>query len=177
MFERFTDNATIVLLLTQCAAKLFCQTESGPEHILLGLIAERYGGLAGSVLRTAGLTIQGVRSEMEDLFEECICDQSESFAISSDCFFNKVPVPLEKLYQNLAEIEIPFSGLTKKALQLAWDEAAKMDANHIDTEHLLLGLLSLDEGRHLNILRQFNIDIEVLTRAIRLKIEGLPGGL
>jgi ATP-dependent Clp protease ATP-binding subunit ClpC len=51
--------------------------------------------------------------------------------------------PREKLSTS---IEIPFSEETKKALQFAEEEAERLMHPHIGTEHLLLGLLRLEDS-------------------------------
>jgi ATP-dependent Clp protease ATP-binding subunit ClpA len=41
---------------------------------------------------------------------------------------------------------IPFDAHAKKALELTFREALRMNHNHVGTEHILLGLLELEDG-------------------------------
>ena len=58
MFERFTDRSRRVLVLAQEEARLLAHPYIGPEHILLGLVAEG-GGVAARALASAGVESGG----------------------------------------------------------------------------------------------------------------------
>lgn len=65
MFERFTDRARRVLMLAQEEARLLNHSFIGTEHILLGLVHEG-DGLAAKALERRGMTLEAVRSEVEE---------------------------------------------------------------------------------------------------------------
>ena len=64
MSEIFTPKAKSAMVLAAREAILFKHQAVGTEHLLLGLILEQEG-IAGNVLRGAGLTAEIVRSEIE----------------------------------------------------------------------------------------------------------------
>jgi hypothetical protein len=74
--------------------------------------------------------------------------------------------------------QIPFTSRAKKVLELALREALSLRNNYIGTEHLLLGLVRLNEGQASRILLDFGADShEVRNRVVvamrqQDKIEG-----
>nr|MBA3621272.1 Clp protease [Euzebyales bacterium] len=70
MFERFTDRARATVVLAQTQARDLRAAHIGTEHLLLGLLAEE-DGVAASVLRSAGLTIEQVREEIPRVVGAC----------------------------------------------------------------------------------------------------------
>lgn len=53
-----------------------------------------------------------------------------------------------------------FTNRAKQVIKLAKKEAQRLNHNHLGTEHILLGLLKLGQGIAVNILRNFNVDLE-----------------
>jgi len=66
MFERFTNHARHVVVLSQEEARRLHHNYIGTEHILLGLLGER-SGIAFRVLDGLGMTLDGVRQEVTDV--------------------------------------------------------------------------------------------------------------
>ena len=66
MFERFTDRARRVVVLAQEEARLLNHNYIGTEHILLGLIHEGEG-VAAKALESLGISLEGVRGQVEEL--------------------------------------------------------------------------------------------------------------
>ncbi|MCL1887466.1 MAG: ATP-dependent Clp protease ATP-binding subunit [Kiritimatiellaeota bacterium] len=64
-----------------------------------------------------------------------------------------------------------FSENARKAIQLAGQEAERLNHGYVGTEHLLLGLLALDEGIAGGVLRE----IGTAPDAVRRAVEGLMG--
>ena len=64
-----------------------------------------------------------------------------------------------------------FTSRARRAVLMAHDEAARMGAPLISTEHLLLGLLRLGEGAALDVLERLNIDIERLRTDLRRQMD------
>ena len=60
MFERFTERARQVVVLSQEEARALRHNYIGTEHILLGLLGEQEG-LAARVLESFDLTVERVR--------------------------------------------------------------------------------------------------------------------
>ncbi len=64
-----------------------------------------------------------------------------------------------------------FTSRARRAVLMAHDEAARMGAPLISTEHLLLGLLRLGEGAALDVLERLNIDVERLRTDLRRQMD------
>lgn len=64
-----------------------------------------------------------------------------------------------------------FTNRAKQVIKLAKKEAQKMNHNYLGTEHILLGLLKLNQGIAVNVLKNFNITYDN-TRAEIEKIIG-----
>ena len=62
MFERFTDRARRVVVVSQEEARGLNHNYIGTEHILLGLLEP--GGVAAQALTRFGMTLTGTREEV-----------------------------------------------------------------------------------------------------------------
>ncbi|ONI84744.1 hypothetical protein ALI22I_30005 [Saccharothrix sp. ALI-22-I] len=137
MLERFTEGARRVSVLALQEARRFNHTAIGTEHLLLGLIGE--GGAASSVLVSFGLSLHGCRANVREV---------------AGC--GSVPVPGH----------LPFTPGAKRALALAVREALALEHRHVGTEHLLLGVLALDDGVALDLLARCGLEaVDVRDRA------------
>ncbi|MFC7707036.1 Clp protease N-terminal domain-containing protein [Micromonospora lupini] len=117
-FGRFTPRARNVVMASQEEARAARNAEIGPEHLVLGLLAEP-DGLAARVMAGRGATPEAVR---------------EAVGAALPPGVDEVP--------DL----IPYNAPGKKALELTFREALRLGHNYIGTEHLLLALLELEDG-------------------------------
>lgn len=118
MFERFTDRARSVLTLAQQEARSMHHAFIGTEHILLGLLREGEG-VGGEALSHLGVSYGPARQKIEEIIGPVGSMPSES---------------------------PPFTPRAKKALELAFREALKLEHSHIGTEHILLGVVREGDG-------------------------------
>src|SRR5487761_756176 len=118
MFERFTNRARHVVVLSQEEARLLSHNYIGTEHILLGLLGEPES-IAGQVLTSFGITRDDVRVEVEELIG---------------------------MGKSQPSGHIPFTPRAKKVLELSLREALSIKHNYIGTEHILLGVIREGEG-------------------------------
>ncbi|MFC1961015.1 ATP-dependent Clp protease ATP-binding subunit [Chloroflexota bacterium] len=146
--ERFTQRARRVLSLAQDEAERMQHSYIGTEHLLLGLIREE-GGVAGRVLRDLGLEPRRV----EDLVERMTRASK------------RVPGNDERL---------DLSPGTKKVLELAVDEARRLEHHYIGTEHLLLGLVRQPEGVAIDVLKRLGVSPEEVKRHTRRVLQDSP---
>ena len=130
MFERFTDSARRVVVLAQEEARLQNHNYIGTEHLLLGLIHEDKG-IAANALAALDISLEAVRSQVEQIIGHGTDPQSG---------------------------HIPFTPRAKKALELSLREAQQLSANHIGTEHILLGLIREGEGVATQVLVKLGAD-------------------
>lgn len=134
MFERYTERARKVIILAQDEAVRLKHNHIGTEHLLLGLLREREG-LAAKILDSFDITLELVRSELENMV-----DRTE--------------------YQGSKEVA--FTPRAKRVLELALDETRRMGHNYVGTEHILLGILREGEGVGAQILRRLGLDLEMV---------------
>jgi ATP-dependent Clp protease ATP-binding subunit ClpC len=119
MFEKFTEKAKRILFLARYEASQQGSKQINGEHILLGLLKE--GEEATRELFTrANVSMDLLQAELE---------RRSSFR--------------EKLSTS---VEIPFSAETNKILQFAEEESERLMHPNIGTEHILLGLLRLEDS-------------------------------
>src|SRR5579863_6016344 len=105
MFERFTDRARRVVVLSQEEARRLKQHYIGTEHILLGLLGEA-DGVAARALAGLGMSLESAREELAEL----------------------VPPGSVQLTSH-----IPFTPRAKKTLEWSLREALELNHNYIGT--------------------------------------------
>ena len=142
VFEGYTDRARRVLVLAQEEARLFPHDFIGTEHLLLGLLHEGEG-VAAKALEQIGITLEGVRETIEETIGHSATAPSGS---------------------------LPFTPRSKKALELARQEADTLGHNFIGTEHILLGLVGEEEG----VATQTSL--EPILAQVRQQVFGLLSG-
>ena len=124
----FTARAWSVLTAAQREAKNAGNTEIGPVHLAVGLLAEPKS-VAIAVLAQLGITPDMITAATRSYF------------------------PLAS--EEVPEL-IPTSQDGRKALDLAHREALRMGHNYVGTEHILLGLIEFEAGN--GPLAALNID-------------------
>ena len=148
-FEKFSERARRVLSLAQEEAQRFNHNYIGTEHILLGLVRETEG-VAARVLSGLGVDLSKVRSAVE-------------FIIGRG--------------EKPAQGEIGLTPRAKKVVELAVDEARRMNHTYIGTEHLLIGLLREGEGVAAGVLESLGVTLEkVRTETHRILSNSSTGG-
>jgi ATP-dependent Clp protease ATP-binding subunit ClpA len=147
MFERFTNKARHVVVLSQEEARLLNHNYIGTEHILLGLLGEPES-IGGQVLASFGLTRDGVREEV-----------------------------VEKIGRGKSTPSghIPFTPRAKKTLELSLREALSIKHNYIGTEHIVLGLIREGEGVAAQILRDHADLLEIRAAVLNAVSAADPG--
>ena len=137
-FDKFTERARKVLSLAQEEAQRFNHPYIGTEHLLLGLVREGEG-VAARVLTNMGVQLPKVRSAVE-----FIIGRGEGAVIG----------------------EIGLTPRAKKVIELAVDEARRLDHRYIGTEHLLLGLVREGEGIAAGVLESLGVNLEKVRQQV-----------
>lgn len=152
-FDRFTKRARHVLTLAQEEAQNFQHNYIGTEHLLLGLVREREG-IAAQVLHNLGIEVNQVRSAVV-----AIIGRGDRIVVG----------------------EVGFTPRAKKVIELAVDEARRLNHRFIGTEHLLLGLIREGEGIGAGVLESLGVrlgqartEVEVLLAQRQHKQEEAP---
>jgi ATP-dependent Clp protease ATP-binding subunit ClpC len=68
-----------------------------------------------------------------------------------------------------------FTELARKAIEYARDEAARLRHDYIGTEHLLLGLIRLGEGRAVEIINNLGLELQDLKASIEEVVQPAGG--
>jgi len=131
-FDKFTERARKVLTLAQEEAQRFNHNYIGTEHLLLGLVREG-DGVAAKVLANMGVELNKVRSAVE-----FIIGRGDRVVMG----------------------EIGLTPRAKKVIELAVDEARRLNHHYIGTEHLLLGLVREGEGIAAGVLESLGVSLD-----------------
>jgi ATP-dependent Clp protease ATP-binding subunit ClpC len=120
------------LTRAQEEAQRFGHNYIDTEHVLLGLIAEDEG-VASRVLANLGVAPNKIRAAVE-----FVVGRGERSSIG----------------------EVGLTPRAKRVIELAVDEARRLNHTYIGTEHLLLGLLREREGAAVGVLESFGVSLE-----------------
>ena len=131
MFEKFTEGAIKVIMLSQEEARRMGHNFVGTEQLLLGVIGQRQG-LGGKALSSVGITLKKARKEVEDYI-----GRGTGF-ISS---------------------EIPFTPRAKRVLEMAVQEGKDIGQNYVGTEHILLALIAEEDGIAIRTIQKLDVDV------------------
>lgn len=144
-FDRFTERARHVLWLAQEEAHRFRHNYMGTEHLLLGLIREG-DGVAARVLRRMGVDLDEVRRNVE-----AIIGRGKRIAVG----------------------EVGLTPRAKKVIELAVEEARRLNHHYVGTEHLLLGLIREGEGIGARVLESSGIKLSRARQEIEAELDRL----
>jgi ATP-dependent Clp protease ATP-binding subunit ClpA len=165
IFGRFTEQAQRVLDLAQEEAERCGHRYLGPEHVLLGLLAEGQSGAAW-VLRVRGVDLAAVRAALASLGEREVvpgprpsdAELLQSLGIDLDDVRRDTEqtfgvqavgeatwrVTRRRWWRGAKVVWTPLCGppfVAKRALQLASEQAHALGHREVWPEHLLLGVL------------------------------------
>jgi ATP-dependent Clp protease ATP-binding subunit ClpA len=142
-FNRFTPRARNVVAASHNEAHAAGNPQVGPEHLVLGLLAEPEA-LAAKAIVAQGVTLEAVREAVAGTLPVAVPDVPDL---------------------------IPYNAEGKKALELTFREALRLGHNYIGTEHILLALLEQEDGD--GVLTRLGIDKAVTESAITAALEAI----
>ncbi|MBX6358004.1 MAG: ATP-dependent Clp protease ATP-binding subunit [Micromonosporaceae bacterium] len=128
-FSRFTERARHAVVTAQETARDMRHSAVGPEHIILGLLAIEGGAAADVMVQLAG-PADAIRKRV----------------------LRAVPPGT-----GTPPAHVPFGPESKEAMKQALDQALELGHNYIGTEHLLLGLLKVPDGRGAALLAELGV--------------------
>jgi ATP-dependent Clp protease ATP-binding subunit ClpC len=131
MFERFTEQARLVVVAAQKEARHLHHRDIGTGVILLALTGQGTGTSARA-LASLGITAEAAGQQVREIVTP--------------------GQPLPPL------VQIPFSAPAKQALELSSHEAETLGHAKADTGHLLLGLLDVGNNQATQILNGLGAD-------------------
>lgn len=134
-------------MLSQEEARRMGHNHVATEQILLGLIGEGTG-IAAKTLKTWKVNLKDARVEVQKII-------------------GTGPGKIE--------IEIPFTPGAKRALEYAWDEAKQLGVNYIGTEHLLLGIVRVEQDQAKTVLERMGVPIDAVKATVISKMDQASG--
>ncbi len=143
MFEKFTEGAIKVIMLSQEEARRMGHNFVGTEQLLLGIIGQRHG-IGARALKKQKVTLKKARREIE-----LYIGRGTGFVAS----------------------EIPFTPRAKRVLEMAVHEGKDLGQNFVGTEHILLALISESDGVAMRTLDKLGVNIPKLRNLILMYIE------
>ena len=144
-FTRFTPRARQAIVLAQDEARGRGDDGVGTEHLLFGILGEG-GNLALKVL-------DALEVEPDDVRTELLASLSPG---AKD-----------------AGAQVPFTPGAKKALELTTKEALGLGHNYVGCEHLLLGVLAVEDGLASQVLRRMGVELRTTRRAVVNELAGV----
>lgn len=139
MFDRFSDRSRKVMNLAKGAAQRLNHQFIGTEHILLALVEEG-SGVAANVLRNMAVDLRRIPLEIEKLLPAS---------------------PTGRTIGNL-----PFTPGAKRVLEHALEHSAELGHDHLGTEHLLLGLITVTDSVAGRVLTQLGLTFASVREAV-----------
>ena len=143
MFEKFTEGAIKIIMLSQEEARRMGHNFVGTEQLLLGVIGQRHG-IGARSLKRSKVTLKKARREIE-----LYIGRGTGFVAS----------------------EIPFTPRAKRVLEMAIHEGKDLGQNFVGTEHILLALINETDGVAMRTLDKIRVDIPKLRKLIMKEIE------
>src|SRR4030095_5629463 len=134
MFERYTEKARRVIFFARYEASHYGSPYIETEHLLLGLLRED-GALAKWFPGESSIEA-GIRTEIEGQIT-----QRERISTS---------------------VEVPLTEESRKALNLAGEEADRVGHRHVGTEHLLVALFRVEGSLAARLLRKRGLKPEAI---------------
>jgi ATP-dependent Clp protease ATP-binding subunit ClpC len=143
MFEKFTEGAIKVIMLSQEEARRMGHNFVGTEQLLLGIIGQRHV-IGARALKKQKVTLKKARREVE-----LYIGRGTGFVAS----------------------EIPFTPRAKRVLEMAVHEGKDLGQNFVGTEHILLAVISESDGIAMRTLEKLGVNIPKLRNTILMYIE------
>jgi ATP-dependent Clp protease ATP-binding subunit ClpA len=169
MFERFADDARQAVVLAQDEAVALHHGWIGTEHVLLGVL--RGGGGGARLLAGFGVDAAGVRDDVVRMIGRGETDIDPNALATLGIDLDAVRERVERAFGpgalsrggrgcTKAGGHVPFTPRAKKSLELTLREALALGARDLRGEHLVLGLLRVDEGVAAQILTARGVTLD-----------------
>jgi ATP-dependent Clp protease ATP-binding subunit ClpA len=176
MFERFTDEARQAVVLAQEEAAELHHGWIGTEHLLLGVL--RADGEGARLMRGYGVELALVREDVVRIIGRGEDDIDGDALATLGIDLDAVRARVEKAFGPGALSRggrcggpggrIPFCPRAKKALELTLREGLALGSRELRTEHMVLGLMRVDDGVAARILQARGVAFD----EVRARIQG-----
>ncbi len=150
--NKLSQNAREVLDIASAVVRRGRSNQLGTEHILLGLLAQQ-GGVVRRVFEELGLDLSLAQTKTNDAIRRNDLARSRTAAERVQMTYN-----------------------ARTSLRLAGEEAERSASDYVGTEHLLLGLIQVEEGTAAGVLRDVGLTETDVRRALgKMQEEGALG--
>jgi ATP-dependent Clp protease ATP-binding subunit ClpC len=150
--NKLSQNAREVLDIANAVVRRGRSNQLGTEHILLGLLAQQ-GGVVHRFFEELGLDLGQAQTRTNEAIRRNDLARARTTAERVQMTYN-----------------------ARSALMLAGEEAERSASDYIGTEHLLLGLIQVEEGTAAGVLREAGLTEPEVRRALgRMREEGSLG--
>ncbi len=138
MWNRLTERTRRAVYHADDEARRYGSSSVFPDHMLLGIIVDP-NSVAVRILTGLGLSMDTVRTEIVKDIPKTLVGKQDKMELSPD---------------------------GRKALDNAYIAARELDNSYIGTEHLLLGLMRVSDGRVNRLLTQLGAGEEAILKAM-----------
>lgn len=155
MLTRFKDGSRRSVEAAFDEARMLGHDSLGDEDLLLGIL--RAGeGIGAEALASLDVTLEAAQEESEGMLSDAL----SSIGISLDEVRREAGDSFEMRISD--DRKIPFSPRAKNALVGARKQMRRLGDNHLGTEHVLLGILSIEDGAAVRMLERLEVSPEAL---------------
>lgn len=140
VFDRFTDEAKLVMSKARGAAQRWNHEYVGPEHVLAGLI-ELPDASATRILREQAIETSAVGAALQHIV-------------------------VRGSGEHLGLAQLPFTARAKKALVFTIEEATSARHETFSTGHLLLGVARVPDSIPQAVLRDLRFDVSAARASV-----------
>ena len=139
--ENFTEQAQEMLTESQDLVRKYKHSNWDVEHILLALV-NMQEGLTSTILDTLDVNIEEIRQEIKT-------------SLVKRAYLASMDMP-----KSNGSSQIYATPRAIDAIEKAQEETKRLHDEFIGTEHILIGILSIEDGDSYKIFQQFNINQE-----------------
>jgi ATP-dependent Clp protease ATP-binding subunit ClpA len=168
IFSRLAKESRRCVVAAVEEARMLGHDSIGDEDLLLGMLRADEG-FAAEALSSLGVTLEGAREESEEMLSDAL----SSIGISLDEVRREAGEAFDISIPD--DRRIPFSPRAKKLLQRALREAVRLRNNHLGTEHVLLGILSNEDGTAVRMLGRMGVSPAALEERL-FELRGRAAG-
>lgn len=155
IFNRFAREARVCVEAAVEEARALGHASVGDEDLLLGILRAEEG-MAAEALSSLRVTLEAAREESERMASDALSSVGVSLEDirreAGDAFDMRIPEGRR----------IPFSPRAKRVLEGALGKAVRLRDNRIGTEHVLLGILDIEDGAAVRMLGRLGVSPETL---------------
>jgi ATP-dependent Clp protease ATP-binding subunit ClpC len=168
IFNRFAKEARACVEAALEEARELGHDSIGDEDLLLGILRADEGA-AAEALSSLGVTLEGAREQSEGMLSDALSSigvhLEDIRREAGDAFDMRIP----------EGSRISFSPRAKRVLEGALREAVRLRDNRIGTEHVLLGILSNEDGMAVRMLARMGVSPEALEERL-FELRGREAG-